>query len=632
MNLDSKYFKGVATTPSTDRTVRDGLATTAASIVVRGTGIVRELSLAFVFGAGPEMDAWQVASRVPGALRDLVGEGTMTSAFIPTLLRVDANEGAGSARQLSDSWMTFLTLGFSAVGVAMWFGSGFAARHLAAGYAGEKQALVGHLIALLSPILAATGVWALHAALLQVRGRSAWSVLTFGVINLTVLAAALADPVWRRLGISTIDGVAAATVVGTLCAALLARFGLGTAAPRFVFSAHPAVTDLLWRVVPAGLAVGAVQLTALFDAWLGSSLGDGPIAHLGYAFRLTQLPMTLLAGSVALASLPGIAGDAARGDLVAARARAADACGFTLWMLAPCAAVLAIHPDGFVRLLFERGAFSAHDTSHTAECVRAYAFGLIAFGLHRVLVPAAWGLGLHRAPVVAAIAGIVIKLPLAYTLSRFGAVGLAWSHTLTFTLELGLLVVWISVQAGQILRPRELVTIALATALASLVAAVTPLTTAATLTASLIYLFTSKALGISYLDRLRRRESLPPHIDARTRQALAHHARGGATSRVTCIVDGEHEVRLVTDQGTLILRPASDSLIAESEFDGSHPPPPAEPPASHTTLHGPLFAGLDIRQRPPPLVAVRVGEHAWAVRDGRLSRTSLEGHWIEVAE
>ena len=70
-------------------------------LISRLLGLVRELTIAAVFGAGAVTDAWVVAFRIPGMLRDLVAEGALSSAFIPTFNRVLARQGKEAAWQLA---------------------------------------------------------------------------------------------------------------------------------------------------------------------------------------------------------------------------------------------------------------------------------------------------------------------------------------------------------------------------------------------------------------------------------------------------------------------------------------------------------------------------------------------------
>src|SRR5512141_3116007 len=73
-----------------------GIATMASRLL----GVARETGLAALFGAGTEMDAFNVAFRVPNLLRDLFAEGAMTAAFVPTFTRTLTQRGRADAWRL----------------------------------------------------------------------------------------------------------------------------------------------------------------------------------------------------------------------------------------------------------------------------------------------------------------------------------------------------------------------------------------------------------------------------------------------------------------------------------------------------------------------------------------------------
>lgn len=604
------------TTPSTDG-VRAGASTVAASAVVRALGVAREVAFAWAFGASPAADAWQVATRVPNALRDLVAEGTMANAFIPALVREDQRAGADSARRLAEAWLGWLLAGLLLVAVGMWLGSGVIADVVASGYPPEKRALIADLVAVLSPLLALVAVWALHASLLQLRGRFFASLASFGAVNVAITVAALAVGAWPSLGIRPIVAVAAAMVAGTAAAALIARWDLGDSAPRPRLAGHPALGALVGRVLPAALTVGAVQAGILLDAWIGAHLGDGPLARLGYAFRLAQMPMTLFAGSIAVSSLPGIASDAARGDLGAARDRAAEAVGFTIWLLVPCAVGLFSASDAVVALVYQHGAFGADDTARTAVCLQAYAVGLLAFGLHRVLVPASWGFGLDRAPLACAALGLLAKVPLAWGLSAaFGEVGLALSQSVAFTLEVAALAAWMVLSVGTFARWREIGASIAGGCAMLLVVRLVPWAWPALAVGVGAYLAVAHGLGAPWLLRLLDPPpGLPPHVDRATREALARH--DGAV--LIAILERKGVVSAETSCGTLRIRAVRGQVVADTSRTGDRRPGDLS-----------IRARLDTSRRPPPLIGVRIGTSGWVADGERMIRSTDDRGWIEV--
>ena len=81
-----------------------------ATMASRALGVVREVIFAAYFGAGTEMDAYNVAFRVPNLVRDLFAEGAMTAAFVPTFTRRLTNDGRERAWHLGNLVINALVL------------------------------------------------------------------------------------------------------------------------------------------------------------------------------------------------------------------------------------------------------------------------------------------------------------------------------------------------------------------------------------------------------------------------------------------------------------------------------------------------------------------------------------------
>ena len=69
------------------------------TLASRVTGLVRDVVVASVFGAGASLDAFNVAFRIPNLLRRLFGEGAFSQAFVPILAHLRASEGDEATHQ-----------------------------------------------------------------------------------------------------------------------------------------------------------------------------------------------------------------------------------------------------------------------------------------------------------------------------------------------------------------------------------------------------------------------------------------------------------------------------------------------------------------------------------------------------
>ncbi len=82
------------------RLVRSASAITPLTLLSRLTGYLRDKVVALFFGASARTDAFIVAWRIPNMLRDIVGEGAMSSAFIPVYAGIEATRRRGAGARL----------------------------------------------------------------------------------------------------------------------------------------------------------------------------------------------------------------------------------------------------------------------------------------------------------------------------------------------------------------------------------------------------------------------------------------------------------------------------------------------------------------------------------------------------
>ena len=208
---------------------------------------------------------------------------------------------------------------------------------------------------------------------------------------------------------------------------------------RPVIQRHPALKRVAKFVGAALVSVVVVQFNLLVDMQIASHLeGDGHITWLMMAFRLVQLPMSVVAGSVAVAAMAKISVEVAREDLGAAKATLSRALSMTNVLVLPAAVGLYLLAEPLVHLLFERHEFSAADTAGTAGVLRMYAVAVLGICMYRVLLPVFFALKDPYLPMKLSLVVMAAKFPLAWWLVytvELGVDGLPLSHAITVSFE-----------------------------------------------------------------------------------------------------------------------------------------------------------------------------------------------------
>ena len=361
------------------------------SMVSRVFGFLRDILIAAVLGTGMVADAFVVAFRIPNLFRRLFAEGAFNSAFVPLFAKRLETDGALSARTFAEEAMSglfaLLLLVTAIAQIAMpWLVLG-----LAVGFADnpEKLDLATSLTRIAFPYLACMSLVALLSGVLNSLHRYMAAAAAPIVLNL-VLCSVLLYANWqgydqRASGYILVWGVAAAGLLQLAMlwlAAKRAGFALRLRLPRLT----EGVRRLVTLGVPGLIAGGITQINIVVGTII-ASLEASAVSYLYYADRLYQLPLGIVGVAIGVVLLPDLSRHLGAGDRVSAMDSQNRSMELALLLTVPAAVALLVVAEPIIRVLFERGAFAAADTRATAHALAAYAIGLPAFVLIKVLQP-----------------------------------------------------------------------------------------------------------------------------------------------------------------------------------------------------------------------------------------------------
>jgi putative peptidoglycan lipid II flippase len=419
-----------------------GLATMASRVL----GLVRDLALAYLFGASHAMDAYTVAFRIPNLLRDLFAEGAMSSAFVPTFTRVLTIEGRAAAWRLGNLVITALML---ATGTLVGLGTVFAwplVSFAAGGFASVpgKLELAVSLARVMFPFLTLVAVAVGCMGMLNSLHRFFIPAFSPAMFNIGTLAAMVVlIPAFRAHAVAPIYAVAVGTLVGGVGQVVVQWPALRREGFRYrplVDWRDPTLREVLALMGPGTMALAAVQINVLVNTMLATSQGEGAPSWLNFAFRIMYLPMGLFGLSVATAALPTMAGAAARDDRAGMRATLSSALRLMLMLNVPAALGLIALASPIVALLFEHGSFTPQATAATAAALAFYAPGLVGYSALKMAVPTFYALNDSRTPVVVGAASVAFNLLVNLWLVRIlGFRGLALGTTISAVFNGGVL-------------------------------------------------------------------------------------------------------------------------------------------------------------------------------------------------
>jgi putative peptidoglycan lipid II flippase len=406
--------------------------TAAATLTSRILGLVREQLLAALFGAGNEMDAFNVAFRIPNMARDLFAEGALSSALVPAFARQLTQLGKDRAWQLGHNVLTVLLV---VTGIVAGTGIVFAGRVIGI-VAPDFAAIPGKVMLTISmtrvmlPFLILTAVAAAEMGMLNSLHHYFVPALAPAMFNVAMISCALfLAPQLSRFGLPPILSVAIGTIAGGMAQVAVQWPVLRREGFRYrpaIDLRNPGLRQVLLLMGPGAIGVAATQVILFVNTLLATSQGTGAVSWLTYASRLIYLPIGLFGVSIGTAVLPAVAHHAAADDAGAIRTTVARGLAMMLVVNVPAAAGLIALATPIVRLLFERGHFLPGDTDATAAAVRLYACGLLGYSTARITAPTFYALGSSRVPVLVSLGTIALNLGLSLILVRFmGFRGLA---------------------------------------------------------------------------------------------------------------------------------------------------------------------------------------------------------------
>ncbi len=581
---------------------RATLAVGAANLLGRFTGLARDVVFASVFGAGAQSDAYNAALRVPQLLRELVAEGSLQNVVVPGFTEAAEREGEAAAWRLASAVFGFLLLFLGLATLAFYAGAELWIRLVANGFAEdpEKFALAVRLTRWLSPFLAGLSLSAFFGGLLNARGRFVVPALAQNVLNIGVIAACLLE--------ANIEWVAAATTLSGFVQVAFCMPALRAAGFSFrpSFGGHPALKRLLAGFGMAFIGVSTVQFNLLVETQWASSYGDGVLTWLLASFRLVQLPLALVAGSLVTTMLPALSAHLARGEKPAAGVLLAQTLKTHNFLVIPASVGLAVLAEPIVRLVYQRGAFDDVATKGTAAMLQMYAFACLGICLHRLVVPVFYALGRPRFPMWLSLGAMAAKVPTVLLLTSgfgLGASALPLSHAITVSAECAALLAGLgSLLAGHGLLSYHFRVVLAAAAMGGVAYVLAPLLPVLAVVAIAAATYGALAVVLRVVALPNRRPAIPPFVDP-TSAAWLGRLGGKATVGTdgALQLDGNVLTVKVCD-GALLLRGPDEAL-----------PHGAEPAVFATQPPGPARFGIDPSGGAPRLVSLDVAGHRWAV-------------------
>ena len=379
-------------------------------LLSRLAGLLRESLLRSVLGLGPAADAFTAALRIPNLLQNLLGEGSLSSSFIPVYSKLlsegkekEAGHTAGAVAGLLIAFTGALTL----LGILI---ARPIAKLLTPGFSSEKLDLTADLIKITT---AGIGFLVLAAWCLGVLNSHRKFFLSYvapviwNAAQIVILFIAIGkdwDPV------KAARAAAWGLFIGGVIQLLFQFFGVSRLRTKICFSfswKNEHVKEIIRRFNPTILGRGVVQISAYFDLVLASLLVTGAVAALMSAQVLYILPISLFAMSIAAAELPEMSRNT---DSQHLSNRLNQGIKQTSFLMLLTSVIYMTIGDQIIGVIFQWGSFDRDDSIAVAATLAAYSLGIPAIGISRIYQSALYANGDTKTPAFSATLRVIISL------------------------------------------------------------------------------------------------------------------------------------------------------------------------------------------------------------------------------
>ena len=434
------------------------------TLLSRFLGLARDMVMANLFGTSFVAEAFYVAFMIPALLRRLVGEGSLTVAFIPVFTKFKKRYGEEAAARFFRSFWTLMSLVLLAM-VAMGVIFSREIVGLFANPAFQQDREMFNLAVLMTqqmfPYLFFIGLTALAMGVLNSYRHFFSASFHPVLLNVSwITCVLLLHNKFEQPGLSIVIGV---VIGGVLQLALqwpyLRKVGMSFV-PRFEFR-HPAIRKIGKLMLPSGMAVGVIQINTLIATYFVTAF-DGARTQLFYANRLTEFPYAIFSLAIANAVLPLLSEQAGAKDYRALRQTLGQGLRMVAFIIIPASIGLALVSTPIVHIFFEHGEFSSVDTSQTASMLIMFCLSLWAVAGLRIVVQVFYAVEDMVTPLWAAAIGMTVNAYACYYLSqRMGREGVALGISLATIANF--LVLWLRLpsRAGKLRKmglPRTIIT------------------------------------------------------------------------------------------------------------------------------------------------------------------------------
>ena len=394
-------------------------------------GLLRDHLIARMIGAGLYSDAFYTAYRIPNMLRDLLGEGALSSLVVAKLGHLKVQDGDQRVRlfikRLFGFWGVSLSI-IACIGILLSpqlvfiIASGFSEKP-------EQYQLTVELTRLMFPFIAFVGLSALTMGVLHHQKSFGWASAASSFLNLTIiLGSSLCYFIFSPDIPDMVFYLAIIYVIGSLMqwasmwpGLIKSKTDILPANPIKFIGNDKDIKDIYLKLIPSIIGVAGVQINVLVNNNFASHLEEGTVTYMYYAFRIMQLPVGIVGVAVSTVLLPTLSEHFAKKDTNSFKNELTNALSKVLILSIPAIFGLCIIGPELIKVLYEHGQFSNTATTGVWIALQGYLIGILPYVFNKNLIQAYYARNDVKFPVIISLSSVAVNASINYLLAfKFG--------------------------------------------------------------------------------------------------------------------------------------------------------------------------------------------------------------------
>ncbi len=389
----------------------------AMTLISRVSGLVRDVVMASVLGSSGVADAFFVAFKIPNFLRRIFGEGAFASAFVPVFSEL-TEQNTYQAKQFVNATAGILAMVTFVLTVLGMVFAPFIVSLYAPGYKDDpvQMAYTVDALRFMFPYLFCISLVAMSGGILNTLNRFAIPAVTPVLLNLCLILA-----MW--LLVPLVETASRALAIGVLIAGFIqllfqlpSLYKEGYLPKLSLNTSTPGVSKVFRLMLPAVFSVSVAQINTFVNTVFLSGLMTGSVSWLYYSDRLMEFPVGVFGIALASVVLPSLSKENTSGTDASFSAMMDWALRWVILIAVPATFALYLLSTPLLSTIFQRNAFNANDVAMSSLSLEAFAIGVCAFILVKVLAPGFFAKQDTHTPMRIAIVAVLVNILLSVLL------------------------------------------------------------------------------------------------------------------------------------------------------------------------------------------------------------------------